>query len=121
GAGEAIDERGAEKRRRPAAHEHRLEVWREPAALLVELRQDGVHVALAQIGVAGHGHEVAVAAAVRTEGHVHVEVTNQVGAPPRRVSCAAAARAARASPSSRARPCARASVSPAMNTSPAPY
>ncbi len=62
-----------------------------------------VDVALAQVGVARHGHEVAVAAAVRAERHVHVEVPDQLGPPPRRVSWVAAARAARASASSRPR------------------
>ena len=43
---------------------------------------------------------------------MHVEMTNQLGAPPRRVSCAAAARAARASASSRGRPCAESKREP---------
>ena len=110
----------AEQRRRAAADEHRLERGREPLALLCQLGQHGRDVALVQRAVARHGHEVAVAAAVRAERDVHVEVADQLGPPPRRVSCAAAARAARASAASRSRPAPSASVSAAMKTSPAP-
>ena len=115
-----VEQGGPEQRRCATAEEHRLQLGREPVALLVELRQHGVDVALAQIGMPRHRHEVAVAAAVRAERHVHVEVADQLGPPPRRVSCAAEARAASASASSRPRPRASSSVSAAMNTSPAP-
>ncbi len=99
-----LEQRGPEQRRRAPADEHRLERGREPPALLGELRQHGRDVALVQVAVPRHRDEVAVPAAVRAERHVHVEVADQVGPPPRRVSCAAAARAACASAASRPAP-----------------
>ena len=76
------ERRGLRERRRAAAEEDRLDLGREQAALQLELGEQGVDVAAVLAVVAGDGDEVAVAAAVRAEREVHVEV-GRAGSSPR--------------------------------------
>ena len=60
--------------RRAAAEEDRLEVTRQRAALQLELGEQRVDVGRVLAAPADHGHEVAVAAPMRAERQVDVEV-----------------------------------------------
>ncbi len=64
------------ERRRAAAQEDRLEPRREHLALQLELREKRGDVPAVLLPAPDHRHEIAVAAAVHAERHVHVEVTN---------------------------------------------
>src|SRR5439155_17332547 len=64
----------ASERRRSPAEEDALEPRGERVPLEVELRQDGVDVDVVLRLAADDGNEVAVAAAVRAEGNVNVQV-----------------------------------------------
>ena len=68
------ERRGLREGRRAAAEEDRLDLVREQAALELELGEHRVDVAAVLAVVAGDGDEVAVAAAVRAEREVDVEV-----------------------------------------------
>ena len=72
---------GREGRRAPA-EEHRLELAGERAVLQFELAQQRVDVGAVLPGPADDGDEVAVAAAVRAERQVHVEVARAAHEPP---------------------------------------
>ena len=63
------------ERRRAAAEEDRLELGRERRALELQLREECVDVDTVLLAAADDGDEVAVAAAVRAERQVHVEMT----------------------------------------------
>src|SRR5580765_6705149 len=67
-----LGERG--ERRRAAAEEDRLELRRKKAPLQVELAQQRVDVRTVLAAPADDSDEVAVAAAVRAERQVHVQV-----------------------------------------------
>jgi hypothetical protein len=62
------------ERGRTAADEHRLHVGREAPTLPLELGEERVGVCSVLAGAADGGDEVAVAAAVRAERQVDVEV-----------------------------------------------
>ena len=70
-------ERGrARERRRPAAEERGLDLCGEPPALPLELGQERVDVRTVLVEAPYRRHEVAVAAAMRAEGQVDIEMTD---------------------------------------------
>ena len=75
-AQQAFERRRVEERRRAAAEKDRLELVGEGSAFELELSQHGVDVAIVLALAPDDGDEVAVAAAVRAKGKVHVEVAN---------------------------------------------
>src|ERR671934_1626744 len=77
---EQPDELGeGDERRRPAAEEDRLEVRRKDLPLELELAQHRIDVRAVLLGPADDGDEVTVAAAVRAERQVHVQVAGRRG------------------------------------------
>ena len=77
GREQALQLAGLGERRRAAAQEDRFELGRKQLALERELRQQSVHVGGVLARTADDGHEVAIAAAVRAERQVDVEVPNR--------------------------------------------
>ena len=67
---------GSRERRRAAAEEDRLDVGREDVPLELELREQRVDVRRVLVAPPDDGDEVAVAAAVRAERQVDVQVTD---------------------------------------------
>src|SRR5262249_22172184 len=76
---QSLERRGGEKRRRPAAEEDRLELLCEHRSLPLELPQERVDVAAMLLPSSHDRDEVAVAAAMRAERNMYVEVANSVG------------------------------------------
>ncbi len=70
---------GLGESRRAAAQEDGFQRLREHLTLEVELREERVDVAPVQPFAPDDGHEVAVAAAMRAERHVHVQVADGAG------------------------------------------
>ena len=74
-AGEQARERsGLGEGRRAAAEEDGVHIVREPPALELQLGEQGIDVGIVVAVTPDHGDEVAVAAPVRAERQVHVEV-----------------------------------------------
>ncbi len=71
---QAIEQRRAEQRGRATADEDRLERYRQQRALAIKLGEQRVNVGTVPVLVPRHRDEVAVAAAMRAEGDVDVEV-----------------------------------------------
>ena len=71
---QAIEQRRAQQRGRAAADEDRRKRYRQQRALAIKLGEQRVNVGTVPVLVPRHRDEVAVAAAVRAEGDVDVQV-----------------------------------------------
>src|SRR5204862_8181491 len=80
---EAFERGWFRERRRAAAEEDRLERRREQLPLERQLAQQRVDIRAVLAAASHDGDEVAVAAAVRTEGQMHVEMTRHFFSPSR--------------------------------------
>ena len=73
-AEQPLERRRTQERGRAAAEKHRLDVVREHVALELQLAEQRLDVAAVLAVAADDGDEVAVAAAVRAERNVHVQM-----------------------------------------------